>query len=756
MLDLGELVLSIRVDGTEAITNLNNISQSAGELPASFEGVSASIGELIEKATEVSGALADVPSGLEAIGDAGSSVDGASDAMGDLADASGDASGEIDSLGDSASALGGDIDGVGTAADSASGGVDTLAQSASNAGDGVEKLGNSAEGTESKLGSLDIGLKLATETLENVSGKVLGLADDTTSMGDSIDKNSQKLGLSRTAYQEWDQILQHSGSSINALTPVMKNINALTEEDRDVVEAAGISWDEFSQMSADEKLSTIITALQGCTDETERNQLASELLGKRYMELNPLLNTSVEDTEAMRQACHDLGGVMSDELVSASAEYADKMQDLNYAKQGLVNTLMEQLLPILNDLIGLVTDVVTWFNNLDSGTQGIITTVAALAAGILVAVTAIAKIITIAQSVGTVISTITGLAGGLKTGLSALWAVMSANPIGAVIAIIAALVAIFVTLIATNEDFRNKCIEIWNKVKEKAEEIFNGIKDFLTETWNNIKTAISETVENIKTAVSETWENMKTAVSGTTEKLKTAVSEKWEDMKGKVKEKVEDIKKNATEKWEELKKNVSEKTEEMKSKVKEKWEEMKGNIRDKAQEILTNGREKFEELRGAVADKVEEARTAVSDKFGQIKDFLSNFNLLDVGRQIFNSLLDGFKNAWTTITTWVGEKVQWIKDTISSAINAVKTAVTGKHRTGLREVPYDGYVAELHAGERVLTAVEANQYDKWKQGTTTPANNTTINFNGNYQFKDTKDIDYFMSEAGKMIKRKVG
>lgn len=36
--------------------------------------------------------------------------------------------------------------------------------------------------------------------------------------------------------------------------------------------------------------------------------------------------------------------------------------------------------------------------------------------------------------------------------------------------------------------------------------------------------------------------------------------------------------------------------------------------------------------------------------------------------------------------------------------------VTGSHRNGLDYVPYDGYVSELHRGERVLTAAEARQY----------------------------------------------
>ena len=40
----------------------------------------------------------------------------------------------------------------------------------------------------------------------------------------------------------------------------------------------------------------------------------------------------------------------------------------------------------------------------------------------------------------------------------------------------------------------------------------------------------------------------------------------------------------------------------------------------------------------------------------------------------------------------------------------------GSHRSGLDYVPFDGYMAQLHAGERVLTAAEANAYRTGERG----------------------------------------
>lgn len=47
--------------------------------------------------------------------------------------------------------------------------------------------------------------------------------------------------------------------------------------------------------------------------------------------------------------------------------------------------------------------------------------------------------------------------------------------------------------------------------------------------------------------------------------------------------------------------------------------------------------------------------------------------------------------------------------------------VDGSHANGLRQVPFDGYIAELHKGERVLTANEARSYPS---GAANPAGNT--------------------------------
>lgn len=64
---------------------------------------------------------------------------------------------------------------------------------------------------------------------------------------------------------------------------------------------------------------------------------------------------------------------------------------------------------------------------------------------------------------------------------------------------------------------------------------------------------------------------------------------------------------------------------------------------------------------------------------------------------------------------------------IRGVTGMVKSAVDGSHAGGLNYVPHDGYIAELHQGERVQTAAEAND---WRSGLM--AAKSAVAFTGNY------------------------
>ena len=184
-----------------------------------------------------------------------------------------------------------------------------------------------------------------------VTGAVVKGTSDLAAYGDNIDKMSQKMGMSAEAYQEWDAVMQHSGTSMEAMKSSMKTLANAAETGSDAFELLGISQEQIATMSQEELFEATITALQNVEDETQRTYLAGKTLGKGATELGALLNTSAEDTQAMRDRVHELGGVMSDEAVKNAAAFQDNLQDMQTAISGVGRGLVSQLLPGMNQIM---------------------------------------------------------------------------------------------------------------------------------------------------------------------------------------------------------------------------------------------------------------------------------------------------------------------------------------------------------------------------------------------------------------------
>ncbi len=165
--------------------------------------------------------------------------------------------------------------------------------------------------------------------------------------------------------------------------------------------------------------------------------------------------------------------------------------------------------------------------------------------------------------------------------------------------------------------------------------------------------------------------------------------------------------------------------------------------------------EKFEEKRRLAnevakqfySDEMEElAMNAVE----QAKGYADDFN--DVGKALTDGVAEGIKDGKSSI-------VNAITKAIRDAIRAAKEEAgmggggsDGSHRTGLREVPFDGYRAILHKGERVLTQPEADRYRKGETVAKTENFNVYI---GTVENKDERTTNDFMREMEFYRKRRV-
>lgn len=229
-------------------------------------------------------------------------------------------------------------------------------QASGKIGNITSKLGGglktAAKVSAAAVGALGVGVAALGKTMsKNIS--------ETAQYADNIDKMSQKMGLSAKAYQEWDFIMQHSGTSMEALKAGMKTLANAVDSGNDAFSRLGITQDQIATLNQEELFAKTIEQLQKVDNETERTYLAGQLLGRGATELGALLNTSAEDTEKMRQQVHELGGVMSDSAVKAGAAFQDSLQNLGVATDSLSRNLSSNFLPSITSMMDGLSALIT-------------------------------------------------------------------------------------------------------------------------------------------------------------------------------------------------------------------------------------------------------------------------------------------------------------------------------------------------------------------------------------------------------------
>ena len=135
-------------------------------------------------------------------------------------------------------------------------------------------------------------------------------------------------------------------------------------------------------------------------------------------------------------------------------------------------------------------------------------------------------------------------------------------------------------------------------------------------------------------------------------------------------------------------------------------------------ELATAATKAIIELAGYLvsAENLEKIISLGSDLINALVEGFQNVLelLIPIGEDIIDSIKQGISDAWEDLKTWFNNLWDSLfkNRSVDVNVNATSSGVNGSHAGGLAYVPFDGYIAELHKGERVLTASEASEYNR--------------------------------------------
>lgn len=225
----------------------------------------------------------------------------------------------------------------------------------------LKKIQGNTDKLRDKMSKLTGGLKkvggaltAVGATVGVVGGAILRGANQVAEMGDRIDKMSQKIGMSRKSFQEWDYIMSQNGGNVETLQMGFKTlvtqIEGVQKGSKDSIKAFSdlgvqVKDNNGKFRSADDIFNDTVRSLQKIENPTQKMILANRLFGRSAAELRPLLNQEAQAVDDLRKKANDMGLIISDEDVANSVKFKDTMDTFTRFFQAKFATVMMKLMP---------------------------------------------------------------------------------------------------------------------------------------------------------------------------------------------------------------------------------------------------------------------------------------------------------------------------------------------------------------------------------------------------------------------------
>lgn len=435
---------------------------------------------------------------------------------------------------------------------------------------------------------------------------------------------------------------------------------------------------EGNMRSMNDILGDLNKSMDGMTSE-EKSNIISNIFNKTDLSsVNALLANTGDTWDNLQKSIADSGGAAQQMADTQLDNLQGQLTILKSALEGLAISFGELLMPAIKQIVGWVQKFVDWLNGMDEGTKKVVVTVALFAAALGPVLIIVGKVISAVGTIMTVVPKIAGVINTVKGAFAALNATMLANPIFLIIAAITALVAAFIYLWNTNEDFRQFWIDLWENIKEVAIAVWNAIKEFFVAVWNGIK-SVAETVWNgLRDFFTGLWEGIKNIFTTVVTAISTFLSTAWNTIKTVVTTVFTAIQTFFTTVWNAISTVVKTVVTAIQTFLTTAWNVIKTAITTVLTAIQTVMTTVWNAISTFITTIVTAIQTFLTTAWNTIKMVITK--VLNAIKTVFTTIWNAIKSVITTVVNGIKNTITtvWnnIKSTVSSVVNGIKTAVS--------------------------------------------------------------------------------
>lgn len=484
-------------------------------------------------------------------------------------------------------------------------------------------------------------------------------AQQIAKLADSEEEMAEMTNIATGAWAMWGDSLA-TESLMEAANSTAK-IGEVQGTLADALEWCGVNLDDFNGK------------LSGMATEEERSAYIMETLNGLYGEAAEKYRENNAEIIAANKAQSDLTdayagfGEMAEPIITAVKQgLADMLTAcLDLVDGADFSTLTENISNgfsyLIDNVLPAIVDGFQWvLDNKDAIIAGIVGIGAGFVAW---------NVVTMIQGVVGAIKAFKLANEGATVAQLALNLAMKANVIGIIVTALAGLVAAFITLWNTSDEFREFWLDLWEKVKdatkkawEKIEEWFSSAWDFVSETWGEAKEFFSNLWDSIK----DTFSVVEDVLGDFFKSAWDAIKSYWDAVSGYF----ENV-------WNTIKNIFSVVKSVLSGNFSDAWDAIKNIVngwKDYFSDIWSKVKNVFSPVATWFGDKFGDAWTKIKNKFSSWGEFWSGLwtkiknKFKDIGSNIGSAISDSIKSGLNRV-------LSVIENTINKGIRLINSAI---------------------------------------------------------------------------------
>lgn len=506
-------------------------------------------------------------------------------------------------------------------------------------------------------------------------------------LGFSVEDTAEAIGLMANAGIKSTQ----AGTSLRTIMTNLSGEVKICGENIGEVTVATTNADG-SMRDLSDILADCRTAFSGLS-ESEKAAAAESLVGKNAMSgFLAIMNAGEADIAKLSGAIDNCNGAAQSMADTMNNNLEGQLTILKSQLQELAISFGEVLLPAVKSIVSFLQGFINVLNSMPDGMKQTIVTIALVAAALGPVLIIIGKVISAVGTIMTIVPKVAGVIKAVQGAFAALNATMLANPIVLIIAAIAALVAAFIYLWNTNEEFRQFWINLWENIKEiavavweglkvffsaaweairaTAETVWNAIAGFFTGLWEGIKNVFTTVVNAISSFLSTAWNTIQMVATTFWTAISTFFSTIWNGIKTVVTTVVTAISTFLTTGWNTIKTVITTVLNAIKTVFSTVWNAIKNVVITVINGIKNTITTVWNGIKNTVATVVNAIKTTVSTAFSAMWNGIKN-----TISGIYNTIKNGFTNAVNFIKNLASSAFSWGADIINGIVNGIKSCI---------------------------------------------------------------------------------